>query len=60
MLGTLRCNDADGDENVKKKTNRFYKKNNNFCTFLHDYGVKMPDFTFYRVRKATTKFYFSL
>ena len=38
--GTLRSNDADGDENVKKN-NRFYKQNNSFarashffCTFL--------------------------
>ena len=28
--------------------------------FLHDYDVKMPNFTFYGERKqATTKFYFS-
>ena len=29
--------------------------------FLHDYGVKMPNFAFYRVRKqATTKWAISL
>ena len=40
LIGTLRSNDADGDENVKKN-NRFYKQNNSFarashffCTFL--------------------------
>ena len=39
-VGSLRSNDADGDENVKKN-NRFYKQNNSFarashffCTFL--------------------------
>ena len=31
------------------------------CPFLHDYDVKMPNFTFYGVRKqATMKFSFSL
>ena len=30
LLGTLRSNDADGKKNVKK-TNRFYKQNNNFA-----------------------------
>ena len=44
-IGTLRSNDADGEENVKKKkqkkNNRFYEQNNSFarashffCTFL--------------------------
>ena len=29
--------------------------------FLHDYDVKMPNYTFYGVRKqAATKLYFSL
>ena len=31
LLGTLRSNDADGKKNVKKKTNTFYKQNNNFA-----------------------------
>ena len=72
-LGTVRSNDADRNENVKKK-----KKNtivlisktttlqvhHAFCTFLcpflHDYDVKMPNFAFYGGRKqAATKFYFS-
>ena len=34
VLGTLRSNDADGDENVKKH-NRFYKENNSFVRALH-------------------------
>ena len=70
LIGTLRSNDADGDENVKKN-NRFYKQNNSFARashffldisfpFLHDYDVKMPNFVFYGGRKqAMTKFYFS-
>ena len=29
-IGTLRSNDADGNENVKKN-NRVYKQNNNFA-----------------------------
>ena len=29
-IGTLRSNDADGKENVKKKNNRFSKQNINF------------------------------
>ena len=48
----------------QKKNNRFYKQNNNFfvhfCPCLHDYDVKMPNFTFHGVRKQpTTKFCFS-
>ena len=51
-----------------QRNNRFNKQNNNFARasrfyfyislpFLHDYDVKMPNFTFYGVRKqATTKF----
>ena len=68
-IGTLRSNDADGNENVKKN-NWFNKQNNNFARdhaflyisflFLHDYDVKMPNFAFHGGRKqATTKFYFS-
>ena len=30
-VGTLRSNDANGNENVKKKNNRFCKQNNNFA-----------------------------
>ena len=57
-IRTLRSNDADGNEKVKKKNNRFIKQNNNFARashfflfisfpFLHDYDVKMPYFAFY-------------
>ena len=67
-LGTLGSNDGDGDENVKKNS-RFHSQYNNFararpfftllCPFLHDYDLKMPNFTFYGVRKQVrTKFYF--
>ena len=69
LIGTVRSNDADGKENVKK-TIGFISKTTTlhvitlFCTFLrpflHDYDVKMPNFAFYGGRKqATTKFYFS-
>ena len=67
-MATLRSNDADNNENVKK-TNRFYKQDNNFahashftflCQFLHDYDMKLPNFTFYGGHKqATMKLYFS-
>ena len=58
LWGTLRSNDADDNENVKKKKNkRFNKQNNNFARasrffqyisflFLHDFDVKMPNFAF--------------
>ena len=68
-FGTLRANDAGGNENVGKN-NGFISKTttlhvyHTFCTFLfpflHDYDVKMPNFAFYGERKqATTKFNFS-
>ena len=69
--GTLRCNDADGNENVKtKKTIGLISKTTTLHVhhaflyisflFLHDYDVKMANFAFYGGRKqATTKFYFS-
>ena len=71
-VGTVRSNDADGDENVKKKkTIGFITKTTTShvhhaflyisLPFMKNYDVKMPNFTFYGVRKqATTKFYFSL
>ena len=31
LWGTLRSNDTDGNENVKKKNKRFNKQNNNFA-----------------------------
>ena len=34
LIWTLRSNDTDGNENVKK-TNRFYKQNNNFARVSH-------------------------
>ena len=67
-------NDADGNKNVKKKTNKQtnnrFNKQNNFARALpffvhslpalHDYDVKMPNFVFYGARKqASTKFCFS-
>ena len=68
LLGTLRSNDADGEEKVKKKkpTKRFYKQNKNFARFFVHFfprfctTTKMPNFAFYGGQKqATAKFYFS-
>ena len=72
LLGTLRSNDADGNENVKKKNKKtigFISKTTTLHVhhtfldisfpFLRDYDVKMLNFAFYGERKqATTKFYF--
>ena len=69
-IGTLRSNDADGKENVKKKKKVSLAKQELctcttlFCTFLFpflpDYDVKMPNFAFYgESKQATTKFNFS-
>ena len=75
LIGTLRSDDGDGNENVKKAIGLDWQ-NNNFAgathntqhTFflyiplpsLHDYDVKMPNVTFYEGRKqASTKFSFS-
>ena len=68
-LGTLRSNDADSNENVKKTKGLISKTTTLHVhhaflyisfLFLHDYDVKMPNFAFYGGRKqATTKFYFS-
>ena len=69
LLGTLRSNDVDGNENVKKKTTiGLISKTTTLhvlhtflyiSPFLHDYDVKMLNFAFYGERKqATTKFYF--
>ena len=68
-LGTLRSNDADGNQNGKKQQFLLAKQQlctctTLFCTFLcpfmHDYDVNMTNFLFYGGRKqATTKFYFS-
>ena len=66
-LGTLRSNDADDNENVKKtigliSTTTTSHVHHTFLyisvPFLHDYDVKMPNFAFYGGRKqATTKSY---
>ena len=55
ISGTLRSNDADGNENVKKNK-RFYKQTTTLHVhdvflyisflFLHDFDVKMPYFPF--------------
>ena len=68
-MASFSNDDGDGNENAKN-SNRFLKQNNNFerasrffviyLPSLHDYDVKMPDFTLYWGRKqATTKFSFS-
>ena len=68
-LGSFSNHDGDGNENAEK-SNGFVKPNNNFArasrlfvhffASLHDYNVKMPDFTLYGGRKqATTNFSFS-
>ena len=69
LIGTLRSNDADGNENVKKTIGLISKTatlhvHHAFWyisfLFLQDYDVKMPNLAFYGGRKqATTKFYFS-
>ena len=70
IIWTLRSEDGHGNKNVKKG---IYVENikQQLCLCstlflyiswpsLHDYDVKMPDFTFYGERKqATTKFSFS-
>ena len=69
-IGTLRSNDADGNENVKKTIGFICKTttlrvHHAFCTFLcpflHYCDVKTPNFAFYGGRKqATTKFYLTV
>jgi len=71
LIGILRIDDGNGNENVKKaigfdwQNNNFARATHFFCTFLYrhcttNYIVKMPNFTFYEGRKqATTKFSFS-
>ena len=60
LIGTLRSNDADGNENVKK-TIGFISKTTTlpctmlFCTFLcpflHYYDANMPNLAFYGGRR---------
>ena len=67
-LGTLRSNDADDNKNVKKTIGLISKTTTSHVhhtllyisfPFLHDYDVKMPNFTFYGGRKqATTQMLF--
>ena len=68
-MGTLRSNDEDDNENVKKTIGLISKTTNSHVhhtflyisfSFLHDYDVKMPNFAFSGgCKQATTKFYFS-
>ena len=55
LLGTLRPNDADGNENVKKTKGLISKTTTLHVhhaflyisfLFLHDFDVKMPNFAF--------------
>ena len=65
ILGTLRSNDEDGNENIKKTIGLISKTTTLHMhhaflyisfLFLHDYDVNMPNFAFYGGRKqATTK-----
>ena len=63
---TLRFNDADGNENVKKKKTKglinqtttshvHHTFLNISFPFLHEYDVKMPNFAFYGGRKTERK-----
>ena len=66
LLVTLRADDGDGNENVKKAIGLIAKTTilHVYHAFLylpspslHDYDVKMPNFTLYRGRtQATTEF----
>ena len=70
LLGTLRSNDGDGNENLKKaaglisKTTTLHVHHACLCISLpslHVYDVKILNFMFYRgCKQATTKFSFSL
>ena len=69
--GSFSNDDGDGNEHVKKETCLLRKTTNLqvhhaflyiFSLSLHDYDVKMPNFTFLRerIKKAATNFSFSL
>ena len=71
--GSFSNDDGEGNEHVKKETCLLRKTTNlHICKFanflyifslsLHDYDVKMPNFTFLgeRIKKAMTNFSFSL
>ena len=67
-IGILKCHDGDDNENVEKvigwtgKTTTLHVQHAFLyisLSSLHDYNVKMPNFTFCGGRKrATTKFFF--
>ena len=63
LLGTLRSNDPDDNENVKKTIGLISKTTTSHVhhtflyisfPFLHDCDVKMPNFAFYGGRKQAT------
>ena len=54
LTGTLRSNDADGDENVKKN-NRFYRKNNNFARASCFFYISLPVFA--QIRRENVWFH---
>ena len=63
LLGSFSNNDGDGNENAKKAMGLLSKTTTlhvqHAFLSLHDYHVKMPDFTLYGGRnQATTNFYF--
>ena len=68
-VGSFRNDDGDGSENVKKEIGLISKTTTLHVQHaflyislpsLHNYGVKMPNFTFYGGRKqAKTNFSFS-
>ena len=72
ILGRLSNDDGDGDGNENRKKAKFYISKTTTLhvhrallyislPLLHDYNVKMPNFTFYRGQKfkTTTFFFFS-
>ena len=70
LIGSLRNDDGDGNENGKKAKGLDKQKNNfaraspffvHSLPSLHDNNVKLPNFTFCRGReqKTTTFFFFS-
>ena len=58
IIGRSSNDEGDSNENVKENNNRFIEQNNKFAFVyislyislpsLHDYDVKIPNFTFYR------------
>ena len=52
LFGTLRSNDADGNEKVKKTNNRFNKQNNNFARASHFFVHFFPVFARLRRERA--------